>query len=108
MSETTPNIPEAAVEAAMATMHEHSRTDVYMSRSERAREILAAALPHLGEHGVEYAGQTTNPETGQRTEPVLYCDRDYAKAMLAGVKPEWKPQLLQRTTIYGEWTEVET
>lgn len=96
---TTPNLPEAAIAAAAEVL-----TILYGHADLGPVEAaLAAALPHLGETGTEYGAQSINPETGQTMLLFDSRDRDHIDAVLAEVKPEWAPQLVQRTVIYGQW-----
>lgn len=102
---TTP-IPDAAVAAAAEVLH----TGHWCQQAEYpdgcpgpdfytdvARAALAAALPLLGEHTIEWGVQYANYV---RT----YSSRDEAEMYAEALQPDG---LRHRTVITGPWTEAE-
>lgn len=108
---STPRIPAAAVEAAAVqarTVGLHGRDGVHIHYPTYAemREILAAALPHLGDTRTEYTVRVTRDGRSHDLDDTATRDRARAERGAERVRG-YKTQtaVVARTVTTGPWTE---
>ena len=109
---TTTPIPDAAVRAVAEKLLEQYDSDMNGSHMEwqeferPAREILAAALPLLGDTRTEWGLRIIHGDVeGINTQPDEATARDLATLMSDPVS-EYQWTVVSRTVITGPWTET--